>query len=296
MINGSLSVTQYSAPVLGLSLRKVAYIPIPMLVDTASANKASNVLSPAGGSPIYITSAGNDSGITFTITGLSDHGSPTSTVETINGTNASVVCSKKGYSCIFSIVPSGNTASTVTVGTGGFGILDTARRIIFTSSGTDTGLTITITGRDWSGSEITETVTGGSSGAPASTVLDYLAATQVSVSGATAGTISVGTNGVCGSPWVSLDGWSLAQIEGQCVVTGTANYTVQITNDDPNSYANAVARVCDVGLQRCGVFAQTTSQSFGLPYCPVWARVLMNSESGTGHVAMTLNQSGSVTR
>jgi hypothetical protein len=293
LINGTLAVTRYSAPVLGLTPVSVAYIPIPLAVSNAS--KSSNILSPAGGSPLLISSAGNDSGITFTVVGFADHGQYITQKEVVTGANASVVSTKLGYSEVLSITPSGNTASTVTVGTTQFAILDTARRVIFTSSGTDSGLTLTIVGRDWSGNKITETVTGGVSGTPASTVLDYLAVTQVLTSGATAGTISVGTNGVAGSPWINLDPWAMGAVSGQCAASGTVNFTVQVSNDDPNSYANPVAaNVVTWDSNAAGVIAATVSTAFSLSAAPLWARVLLNSETGTGFVRMTLAQMSAV--
>jgi hypothetical protein len=65
---------------------------------------------------VIITSAGNDSSITFTIVGTDRYGRPQS--ETVTGANTpTVVQSVKDYLTVTSITPSGNTASTVTAGT-----------------------------------------------------------------------------------------------------------------------------------------------------------------------------------
>lgn len=273
LLNGALGQTRYTAPSMGVTGATIAMLPV------------------AG--PIYITSAGNDSSITFAVVGM-DVKNVTQT-ETITGVNTGVVASAKSYQAILSITPSGNTASTVTVGSMGFATLDTARNVIFTSSGTDTGITITISGTDWAGTPISETVTGGSSGTPASTVLDYLTITQVKVSAATAGTISVGTNGIAGSPWVNLDTWANGTVSGQVNVNGTANYTVQVTNDDPDSYANPVARsAVQWDSSIAALSAQSATKAFALAAAPAWARVLLNSETGTGNVVMTLIQHSAV--
>lgn len=66
---------------------------------------------------VTITSAGNDSGITFTITGTSQFGSPV--VEVLTGANVGVATSLNSFYTVTSIVPSGNTASTITMGTNG---------------------------------------------------------------------------------------------------------------------------------------------------------------------------------
>ena len=86
------------------------------------------------------------------------------------------------------------------------------------------------------------------------------------------------------------DDWAMSQIGIQCNVTGTVNYTLQATLDDPNSPTNPITvssmnwvSTSDIAL----VGATTTLQSnFGYP--PVYARVLLNS--GTGSVSATFNQ------
>ena len=64
---------------------------------------------------VGITSAGNDTGITWTITGTDRYGRPQS--ETLTGANATVVQSVKDYATVTKIAGSGATASTVTAGT-----------------------------------------------------------------------------------------------------------------------------------------------------------------------------------
>lgn len=242
---------------------------------------------------IYITSAGNDSGITFAVVGL-DINSVAQT-ETLQGTDDSVVASSKFYSRILSITTSGATsASGVTVGTMGPAVLDTARNVIFTSAGDDAGITITIYGTDWAGTPISETVTGGDATA-ASTVLDYLTVTQVLVSGATASTIEIGTNGVAGSPWINLDAWAHGAISGQCAVNGTVSYTVEITNDDPDSIQNPIARSAVTwDSTYVDLSSKTAEEYFGMSVAPAWMRVLLNS--GSGSVRMTVIQTGAIPR
>ena len=69
---------------------------------------------------VVITSAGNDSGINFVITGTSrpEQGSVVQS-ETLAGGNIAAAVSTQDYATLISVVPSGNTASTVTVGTNG---------------------------------------------------------------------------------------------------------------------------------------------------------------------------------
>jgi hypothetical protein len=274
IINGALSQTGYASPTVGVTGATIASLP------TAS--------------PIYITSAGNDSAITFKVVGIAATPSsfPAVISETLQGTNASVVASKNAYKQILSVTPSGNTGSTVTVGSMGFATLDLARQVIITSGGNDTAITFTITGTDWSGDVISEIVTG-ASGAAAASVLDYLTVTSVVANGAPASTVTVGTNGVAHSPWINLDTWSLGTVSCQAVVTGTANYTIEVSNDDPNSFANPVAAASMTWDDNfANATGQTSSLEFGIAQAPLWMRILLNS--GSGSVRLTAIQHGSV--
>jgi hypothetical protein len=294
LINGALAQTQYSAPTLGLSLGKIAHIP-SLNMHELTRSATTNAFSPNNGQPIYITSAGNDSTNTFTVTGyVTQPGTtqPILTTETITGTNGSIVASANSYTTILSITPTNNTGAAVTIGTTGMSLLDKARRVLFTSSGTDTGLTITITGTDWAQNIISESLTGGSSGSPVYTVNDYLTVQSVKVSGATAGTMSIGTNQVASSPWINNDLWAAQALTGQCVVSGTVNYTVQVTMDDPNSYSNSFSPpIWDSSIS--GVVSATASTTFAAQP-GAWTRLLLNSNTNPGYVRMTIGQFGAV--
>jgi hypothetical protein len=69
---------------------------------------------------VIVTSAGNDSGITFTITGTSrtQQGSIAQS-ETITGGNAAAASTTQDFATVTGTTASGSTASTVTVGTSG---------------------------------------------------------------------------------------------------------------------------------------------------------------------------------
>ena len=295
LLNGTLARTQYVSPTSGVTGATVAYL--PQVNQVLNASLTSNAFSPNDGMPVYITSAGNDSGITWTIKGIiGKHlgGAWVAASEVVQGTNTSVSASANAYTIIFSITPSGNTAAAVTVGTTGYCLLDVARRVLITSSGTDTGITATVTGTDWAGDIISETVTCGSSGSPVYTVNDYLTVQAVKVSGATAGTISVGTNGVASSPWINNDIWAAQALTGQCVVSGTVNYTVQTSMDDPNSYGNPVT-LANIAWDSTssGVANATTNQTFTAQPTQL-VRLLLNSNTNPGYVRMTVGQYSAV--
>lgn len=66
---------------------------------------------------IRITSAGNDSGRTFTVTGLDESSQPQT--ETVTGANAGTAVTVGYYSKVTSITVDANTASSLTVGVNG---------------------------------------------------------------------------------------------------------------------------------------------------------------------------------
>ena len=78
--------------------------------------------------------------------------------------------------------------------------------------------------------------------------------------------------------------------------TGTVNYTLQQTLDDPNSPTNpvAAANVTWVSTSDTLAVAATTSLQTNYLFTPQYTRVLLNSGSGT--VEATFAQSGSVAK
>jgi hypothetical protein len=68
---------------------------------------------------VLITSAGNDSGISFTVFGATDSG--TAIQETVTGANAGAVATNQDFATVTLVAASGATASTVQVGTNSTG-------------------------------------------------------------------------------------------------------------------------------------------------------------------------------
>jgi hypothetical protein len=172
--------------------------------------------------------------------------------------------------------------------TSGVATLDLPRRVLIASSGADTGRTFTVYGTNHGGSAISESLTGGSSGSPVYTVLDYATVTRISISGASAGTVSVGTNGIASSKPVFLDHYGYSQVSIQVDVTGTANYTVQQTLDDPNT--DTLAAVVWVNHGDTNLVGATTNVQGNYAFLPRCCRILLNS--GSGSAKMTIIQAG----
>jgi len=174
---------------------------------------------------------------------------------------------------------------------GGIAYLDTPRRVLITNAGNDAGITFTVTGTTFTGGVISQTVTG-TSGSTVATTLDFATVTSITTSGSTSASgITVGTNGVAGSSWARLDDWAPGIWSIQADVTGTVNYTVQTTSDDPNDPTNPVAigSVQWVSSSDTNLVGQSSTKYGGLTGAPRYVRVLLNS--GTGSVSATIIQS-----
>lgn len=248
--------------------------------------------------PVYITSAGNDSGRTFTIVGTyAPPGGPVASVyqtATVTGANTSKVSTTALFNTVTSVTISGAAAGAVTVGMGGIATLDTPRRILWTPAGADSGITATFTGTNYANEVITETLTGVNNPSTTYTALDYKTVTSISLSGAAASTFTFGTNGVASSPWVKFDSYTgAAQVAIQITVSGTVNYTVQQTLDDPNLVTNSgvngvpqfngitPATMTWVNSSDTNAVGATSTIQTNYAMAPVYARVLLNSGTGT---------------
>lgn len=176
---------------------------------------------------------------------------------------------------------------------GGVATLDKPRRVLFTFASDETGKSFIVTGTNWSGQTISETVAGTAPGT-APTLLDYKTVTSVVASAASAGNVSIGTNAVAGSPWVAIDSWALPNVAVQCTVIGTVNFTVQSTLDDPNNPTNSVAPAdMDwVPTNDTAAVGATATLQTNYFFSPAYVRVLLNS--GSGSVELSVIQSGVV--
>jgi hypothetical protein len=173
---------------------------------------------------------------------------------------------------------------------GGVAIMDNPRRVLITAAGNESAKTFTIVGTNYANAPVSETVTGPNVGT-AQSVLDYKTVTSITISAAAAGAITVGTSGVGGSKWVVFDAFAPSAISLQCNVTGTVNYTVQTTLNDPYDPITPVApaNVVWVNSSDTNVVSATTTQQSNFLFSPVYARILINS--GAGSVAATFLQS-----
>lgn len=191
------------------------------------------------------------------------------------------------------------TAGALTINgalaSGGVATMDKPRRVLITTTADETALTFTITGTNVSGNTISE-VLAGVNNTTTYSVLDYATVTSIVISGNAAGALTVGTNDIASSAWVRLDTWSLPQTAIQCTASGTVNYTLQSTLDDPNSATNSVApsAITWVATSDTNAVGATGSVQTNFAYAPLFARILLNS--GSGSVTATFAQAGVVSR
>lgn len=250
---------------------------------------ASNGIAYLGNSYIYLTSGGDDHAITFAIHGLDKNS--TSINETVTGTNAQSVASANRYWQVLSITASGAVAGTLVVGSYTKATLDTPRRILFTTGADESANTVTVSGTDWAGNAIGETLALTNAGT-SFTVLSYATVNQAIVASAAAGNIEAGTNQVADSPWVQFDPFSMAPGTVQCTVTGTVSYTLWTSNDDPNSPTNPILPQNVTWQDSVSPFvgASASGQAgFDAPF--LWAKVTLTSETAaTSYVVSTFVQ------
>lgn len=167
---------------------------------------------------------------------------------------------------------------------------DTARRVLFTPAGAEAGngTVWTIYGTDWNGNTISETVNGVNSPSTAQTVYDYRTVTRIAVNMAQAGAVTVGTNGVASSRPIFLDSFAPAPTSIQVTVSGTVNYTVRQSLDNPNTISGGYAASTWVNHPDSTLVAATGTAQGNYAYLPQMCQVLLNS--GTGTVTMTVIQ------
>lgn len=239
---------------------------------------------------VYVTSAGNDSALAFTITGTDANWNPLS--ETITGGNTKAVVSTKQFTSVSSVYVNGNCGS-VQVGsflqatfTG-----STARQVTITPTGNESTNTFTVTGTDINGNSITESVAG--LNATASTTNSYFyTVTSIRIANNAANAIVAGMTNTAASDWIRFDDFAPSNISIQCNVSGSATYTVQSTLSDPNDPFTPTPRgsMIWVNSSDTAVVGATSTQQSNFLFAPKFARVVLTTTS-TGSVTAIFLQS-----
>lgn len=176
----------------------------------------------------------------------------------------------------------------------GTAIIDTAtanngaigRRVVIAYTGTDTSFAIE--GTNAAGNVIIDTAVGSSGSAQSN--LDFVTVTSITPVGGGLTGVTAGTNGVGSSPWVTLNLRGYSPMNIGCaveLVSGSVNFTVQHTYDNPNSPPNGV-----YPLPFNSALINGASATIEGPYTTPFyaARVLINS--GTGVIRVRFDQAG----
>ncbi len=187
--------------------------------------------------------------------------------KTLIAANAALICASQ--------TPAGAGALTLTTAAGV--TLDTQRRVIITSAGNNAGVTFTITGTNDSGLPRFETVAGANVGISTS-LYDYRTVTSVTISGASTGAVTVGTNTTGSTDWKMLDSRTCAfSASVACTVSGTATYSLETTN----SSFLTIGTPSLVNIQPTTIAAATTSAVW-VPSSIVHAwRITVTAGTGT---------------
>jgi len=161
-------------------------------------------------------------------------------------------------------------------------VLDTQRRLLFTAAGNGSANTFVVKGTNAAGIAVNETVIGPNA-TTTQTNVDFKTVTSITALTTTAGTLSVGTDGVGSTLWNILN-WDVTPastaLAGIVMSSGTAvNWSIEYTYDDPNNLSpnvNYAAPFLHPILQN-----QTTNADSALS-TPVTAwRLKINSGTGT---------------
>ena len=164
------------------------------------------------------------------------------------------------------------------------------RRVIITSGGNDLAINFTVTGTNGSGNAISDTFAGASGGAAQSN-LDFVTVNGITHTGSVASTLTAGTNGVGSSEWLTLnrDVTSVMNVAFSVeLVSGSCNFTIQHTYDDPNNLLDSVVFPLPFSNSTFTGISATGDGSYAVPISAI--RVLINS--GTGEIRVRILQSG----
>jgi len=199
-----------------------------------------------------------------------------------------------------------SAAGTVTLNgslvSSGTATLDQPRRVLFTSVGNDSGITFTVTGTDWNNMPVSEVVTGANA-TTAYTVYDFKTVTSVVASGASAGNVSIGTNGIASSRPVFLDLYADSSTYIQTDTGGSSaiTYTIQLSGDNPNNAQIGIGTETYVNARwvssgTAALVAATSAQNANQAGVPSMIRAyISNAGSNTSaSVHVNFNQSGMV--
>lgn len=159
------------------------------------------------------------------------------------------------------------------------------RFVTVTSDGDDTGTLFTVVGVGLDGVAQTETIVGPDTAAATSTLV-YASVSSISVSIGTTGNVTAGFAQSGYSEWIPMDIYTPNQVTTvSATLTGTANYSIQYTNEDPWDHSFQRTAVSHPTAALVGASTSQTGSSTTLMRA---LRYKINS--GTGTLRLTIVQ------
>ena len=227
---------------------------------------------------ISIPSDGDDSGITFTITGTNkeDH----VIQDVVTGPNTMMVASTLKFLTVTNIAISAAAAGNIIIGSLGVATFADPGHVDIVSGGTDTGVTFTVYGTDRFGRDITETITG-ADGTTATGSSNFATVTKVTASADTASTVEIGSANEMDSQWIPVNKYG-GDISVGCTISSGASLTYAVQHTFTNMQTDGFLEADAIAFVHATVTAETTSQdgSYSTPINAV--RVAITSfTSGT---------------
>lgn len=151
-------------------------------------------------------------------------------------------------------------------------------------AGADAARTFTVTGTRPGGATQTEAISGSNTSQTLST-LYWESVTQIAVDAATAGAVTAGIRQTGATAWLPLDTYVPNPATAiDAVVTGTIDYSVLYTNEDPFSTSTTQLAKAHSVAALTGATASQTAQSTDVMRA---VRFLINSGSGTLRATVT---------
>lgn len=156
-------------------------------------------------------------------------------------------------------------------------VQDKPRRVLVTYGTEGSARTILISGTNSYGNPISQTLAVPSGGAgTVGTTIDFATVTAVTTFAAWSAAMTVGTSSIASTPWFAID-WVRDPVNVQVgvIATGTVNYTLEKTYDDPNALT--------LNTNPSGASVEPGSNSPPVP----WADATMAAKTSTSETTIT---------
>lgn len=161
------------------------------------------------------------------------------------------------------------------------------RYVTITSAGNDSGRTFTIVGVGPNGENQTENLTGANV-ATATSTKTFAFVESIFVDAATAGAVEAGVTQSGYSQWIPMDIYTRNQvITASATVSGTINYSLEYTNEDPFDHSFTHQAVAFPATGSAFTNA-STSQTHSTATLMRALRYIVNS--GNGSIRLTITQ------